>query len=232
MTGIFRRVRNRILKRTTGMKKKTVPRLPSNETQLHIRETKRKSLIYTPEGKAFIQAHPGIIRDFLTARREILKGKEEVKKGKITVEWYHAEGDVHSILYKIRIGGRSFFIKEQREGFQGREFVPRLDLAKRQIMALHAARRLLRNIPGVEVANYHLAWTSGENSFLITDFYYGENCKKLMRDSTSIYEGIVPRIRKIRGILRGKLGDVKDYNMIYLPETDTIIVFDLRELTQ
>jgi hypothetical protein len=218
----------RILRR-----RKSLPQTPRQVVTLHHRSSGKKSIIFTEEGKSIVRNNPGVIRDFLIARKRILQGEDEVKTGHLTLERFKGNGNVHSALYKARVAGKTLFIKEQREGFQGESFRGYLDLAEPQIKSLHDARTKLQSIPGVEVANYHLAWTSGNNSFLVTDFYKGE---KIEWNSNENYysqltgKKIGERVKRVIEILRGNFLDGTVNNFMYIPTRDTIVVFDLRPI--
>jgi hypothetical protein len=194
--------------------------------------TKRTTLTFTPWFEVFMKKNRVELKNFLKARRQILNGKESVSVGGLKVERLKKKGMAHSHLYKVDYHGKSFFVKEQKEGKHGKDFLPQLDLAEPQLRTLSIADEILKRVPGARVAKFHLAWTSGENSMLVTDFYEGQEIVRsnegyaFPKDFPKI--NLDRRISAIRNALSDISYDARIANMIYLPKTDEIIVFDLR----
>ena len=114
--------------------------------------------------------------------------------------------------------------------------MPEFDLADVQIKTLNAAKQVLEKIPGVKVAQYHLAWTRGMNSFLVTDYYEGEpvylgfNPKEHYFSINGKY--IDKRVKRLKKASKGKFHDVEYANLMYLPKEDIVLVFDLRPVVE
>lgn len=218
------------MKSNFGLFKRAFQRKPKPVSeQLHERkaESNKKAIIYTPWFKAFVRKNPGLIKDFLEAKRTINSGKNEAKAGKISVERLERRGNSNFALYKAKVGRKVFFIKEQNAAKQGPNFDPRTDLADAQIKALQKAREALKGIKQVEVANYHLAFRLGENSFLVTDFYDGENLNySPFLNSNANAAELIDKIGRI--LHKSKIIDYGYYNMIWCPSKGKIIIFDLR----
>ena len=179
---------------------------------------KRIAITYTSTWKEFVDKNKTIIRDFLQARRQILKGAKRAKAGIATVEELKKKGTINFKTYKVSAKGIMFFVKEQRQGKQGRNFEPEFDLAQEQIEKLMKAENIVRN-PRFEIARYHLAWTKGENSYLVTDFYNAQPLLKAPNLVKMLARGIEARL------LANGIGDVE---FLWVPSKQKAVIIDLR----
>ncbi|MEK6970333.1 MAG: hypothetical protein AABW68_01405, partial [archaeon] len=147
-----------------------IQRKKSQSNDIFGMETPSRSILYTPEGRKLLRRHKGIVKEFLFARRLLIsikkgaRGKMDVVIGPMRVERFFSDGDMHDYLYRVKMEGKVFFIKEQGEGKEA--FQPDSDFADAQMKTLSRASVALRRMKGVKVAQYHLAWRSGNRSFL------------------------------------------------------------------
>lgn len=192
-----------------------------------------RCLTYTPYFRNWLRKHPGVIRNFLSAREEILAGKNIVKVGNITVERHAQHGTVSTRLYKVTVGKilpKLFFVKEQWPESQGEKFKPELDLAEAQIRSLKMAMKAIRNIKKVKVVGYHLAWTQGEKSFLVTDVARGRVLEEIPLSEAPRY--IIDRLEEIYRTTKGVIADRKSGNIIYDDKSDVLTIIDPRPENQ
>jgi hypothetical protein len=192
-----------------------------------MRSAKQTSLIVTPWFRKYLRENKGLITAFLKARRELHKGKAMAfSEGKVTLAFHddpNASASAH--LYKLALGKDIFFIKEQREGKNRHKFKAHLDVADKQIQALQKAKKLLKGNPDFEVANYHMGWTSGHNSFLVTEHYHGQLVEHMRPSQGWIDHKFKPTKMKL---LEAGLEDFGVHNLIYDAERKKCIIIDLR----
>ncbi len=188
---------------------------------------KTKSLIVTAWFRKYLRENKGLLTSFLKARRELHKGRAVAfQEGKVTLAFHddpNASASAH--LYKLTLGKDIFFIKEQREGKNRHKFKAHLDVADKQIMALEKARKVLKGNPDFEVANYHMGWTSGHNSFLVTEHYHGVLVEHMRPSQGWIDHKFKPTRMKL---LEAGLEDFGVHNLIYDAERKKCIIIDLR----
>ena len=209
---------------------KTRSNIPYNP-QKYFYYPEKKWLSHTPWFKSFVRRNSGIIGNFLQARRKILAGRRKVKIGKLAVERLERPGFMHSEIYRASIGRKVFFIKEQNEKKQMEGFRAKLDLAQPQIQALEKAGQILedfnrRNGTGikVETVKYHLAWTQGKSSFLVTDYYEGER----FADNEELWKGPIGLLAGEAFALLAKNGFIgaSKGNAMWVPRQRKIVLFD------
>ncbi len=188
-----------------------------------------RRLTYTPYFRSWLRKHPGIILDFMEARKQILSGKGKVRIGNMTVKGISKTGEVSTRIYRVIVGTfkpKILFVKEQWPGSQGKKFKPEWDLAEAQIQALKRAMTAVRRIKTVKVVGYHLAWTEGEKSFLVTDFVRGKLLFDIPIGEAPRY--INDRLKKIYDATEGVIADKGPTNIIYDDDTDMLTIIDSR----
>ena len=188
--------------------------------------SKSKSVIYSLDFKKLIKNNPKCITRFVDARKKILEGERKVKIGNVIVSPFWWVGGVASRLYVMKIGRKTFFIKEQKSGQQGPEFNQSYDLAEAQINALKKAHDVIAksDLKKVKVAQPLFAWTHGTDSFLVTDFYNGSDLINLSKLSKAVNQ----RFLDASALLASQgFEDIGHHNVMVL-ENGTLVFFDLR----
>lgn len=180
-------------------------------------KTPRKSLSYTEEWRKFARENPRLISDFEKARAKAKAGKTVIA-GCIALEQLPKKGSVNYKTYKAVVGGKTFFVKEQRQGMNGTFFDSRVDLAEQQFWALMKAEGIIRN-PRFEIAVPHFAWTYGENSFLVTEFYNARHITRAPKPVKMLAVGISEKLAR---------EGIHDAQFLWDPSRQKAIIIDLR----
>lgn len=135
----------------------------------------------------------------------------------------------HLATFRVVLNGNVFFVKEtgqNKELFMAENQIHKLKNANSLIQEWVAEKKLGFQI---EVARYHLAWTTPQRSFLETDFYKGET----LAETSFFNEFRLPiNLRWVAKDIREMLADygfddATKENMIYSPREKKLVIFDL-----
>jgi hypothetical protein len=217
---------------------------------IEISQTERKQIAYTDEFKNWIQDHPGTIKAFKQLETELAaqdpeSGWEinlsvETEGATLTLVHYFVRGKIY--IFKVEAGDKTYCVKKAAEPSEASEHPPVGHDAFNEIKALAEAKELLKNVEGVEVADFHFAFRDSQgNNYLVLRWYELTQVEVFLADSeeggsllqskksTELAKSIRKRIRIIRDTLKD-FYDVKTHNMFYDPDRDKVIVFDLHKL--
>ncbi len=237
-------------------------RLKLSALKKHIEGAKRKVRVkqsgfarigYTPVGRKLVAKFPGIMRAFTAGREAILSGKAalsthqikgvgmvKVRKQALIEGIMHTHGFIVEATDARHRRKYSFFVKEQEMPGRSAEFRAHLDMAHPQIKALEKAYSALgkiavKGVGGVEVADYYLAYTQGNHSFLVTKFY--SDAISYTHLPTAERNQIAPLIERLRHEFeKGAVGrEVTDVfngilirNLLWSSSRKKLIMIDLR----
>ncbi len=133
-------------------------------------------------------------------------------------------GDNSRVYYKMTYKGKDYFVKKTAskdlDTFGG---------GATEVILMSQAKQVLTGQEKVKVASYELGYQDNYNAYLVSDYdsNLSINLKQYLLSNPINKNDLLNRIKKIKEVLIPYFHDVKDYNMAYDQEADTIIVFDL-----
>jgi hypothetical protein len=198
-----------------------------------------KTLIYSNIAKQIIRNNPKLIERFLNLRRQINVGQEAFHGNLKVKDISHvARGSTASRYYKLNIGNKAFFVKEVVQGQKGQKFYAGYDAPHKQLEAIERAKQVLKNNLGFsefEVVNTHLAFSGKNNLFAVSDFIDGVNVldikssPDLLKQFQSQIKLFDLKVNRLSDLFKNaKIGDFAAHNVIFVPETEKFMIFDLR----
>lgn len=207
-------------------------------------------ITYTEEFNFFIREHPGAIATVKKLMRELDRRLDSTNARVYETRFdpdhtlITEEGDVRVMhftkeiglpdLYKVEIAGRAFFVKREDCHFGD---------GYGEVLSSVKAKELLKDIPWVEVINFHLGYTDAKRgrSYFVSEWSDLPTLKKFTDQSTNeqqlfpwntfvLMNNIdwVQKIRYLRKRLKGYFNIGRD-NMFYDAARKKIILFDLSD---
>jgi hypothetical protein len=173
----------------------------------------------------------------------------------VEVEVFHLDQKApwYNDLYKVLVDGQAFFIKKGALTKGGDIYGPKASVNDGAVEWLSAekAKEMLKDLPWVEVVDYKLGYTRksdkegpGEGYFvskfypascIALDDYIKDLRRKINQKKSEASETASLHLENLQekiSVLQEKLWDffdVREGNMLYNPEEDKIIIFDLSE---
>ncbi len=196
----------------------------------------RKFVLYTDSARRLLKRYrqEGIFKAFLEARNskaEVFQTSGKIKITKLTRLW--EEGYINSGIWRVDVGGSSFFVKEtdpklvgKRQPLSGNT-VMRADLGPKQFLALRKLRAMAKDFPHIEVAKPLFAWQDRDKSFLVTRFYHLEQADYSKLQTTP--EDVQAEFSRFKELARNsKIYDLKYSRAFYDRKLNKMIMFDPR----
>ena len=199
------------------------------------RETETRKLVYGVDFRQWMKEHPEAVKDFLdfVNGEEFTDSKEgdviETDKMRVTVLQkeqmdQHTDED-RGPRFKFEVEGEIFFIKMEKVWAKGHE----------EAMSTERARKLLKNIPKVEIYEPQLGYQTDTQSFFVSKWIdlpllriYMDKLSDDNKKEKAERHRLYLRSLEITKVLE-EFHDANFLNMFYDSDTDTIILFDIAE---
>lgn len=183
---------------------------------------RRVFLNYAEDFRKFCRERPGVAKKILVMMDKVENtGEPALEDGDVKVGYLSMGYPERSFKFHIEIDGQKFFVKKVK-----REKVALA--AKDETMASLEAKKILENIPWVEIEEIKLAYEDRKYSFFVAKWYDLVSVKEYLMNSIDSTKKAVLEERVIE--LESRLQhfhDISPRNMFYDPKKDKIILFDL-----
>lgn len=195
-------------------KKSPAPKPFQRDGGIIERKSSSRHLMYTKKFGQFLRNNPGIIRDFMEARKKLEAGfGPTIRVGIIMVTELDRKIG-HAETYRVEIGNRVLFVK------RGYAKIFYWDQGTAQFMAYRKLEKMLTK--NIELAKYHFGWSDRERVFIVTDFYDLERI-----ESQSIPEGLEKEFKRFAEKAKtAGISEIVNRNAFHDKRRNKIIVFD------
>src|SRR3989344_173045 len=197
-----------------------------------------KELAYTPEAKAFISEHPGIVADVTSMVEAIGDGStaQELAKDDVKVS-LEGQRD-HSRFYLVEAFEEKFFLKADERVYKGAEG------GFNELVHSGEAKELLKDMEGVEVVEYQLGYRDKKRNYFFSKWNdvlaSGESLEDYVdalsdevffdEPGAAAAQEELSQLNARSALIRSRLAHYYDFdeqNMVYDKKNKKIIVFDL-----
>ncbi len=198
---------------------------------LHSSESDRgDKLVYTDEFKTFVAEHPGYL-NAISGTIDYMSDKQITSASAdhepIDIKSIYMGGNSNTFKVTLNETGECFFVKQKRQG----------EDPYREIFIMEYARKLLKDIPWVRVADYQCGYLNAEGR----GYYVAKWDESMTKSFAYIYNDLEAQGRddllqdatiKLN-LIKDKLlplgfGDVSDKNITYDTETGEVVIYDFR----
>ncbi|MCX6801429.1 MAG: hypothetical protein NTZ73_04545 [Candidatus Diapherotrites archaeon] len=240
-TGIKKWLRKR-LKTLVTAPKVVASNVAMNKTNLRITRKrgryalpKKNLFAYSPEMKDFVRKNKGIL---IPTYRLIEKNKKRLEKGEIIsdrkrgIKIQHGAtgtdlGSMHEMLLKVTAGNKEFFVKTYPPGMD----VERTANAYLQMEGvLESINHRIGKINIRTIKPNVIYGRGGGSMYFVTDFFNKGEVVQLRDSKIRFVPAFMAMLKLKKAVESAKLPvycDIGTHNMFYIPETKTILLYDL-----
>ena len=204
----------------------------------------RKRFAYTLNFKEFVHAHPKMIAAFKKLESEVALAQHNhtarlgdvFKSEDVRITLINNTGTTDfsmnnpGIYMKVDASGESFFVKRIYGYHPNKEW----SLGVAEFESMQKAKEALKGLPKVEVVDFQIGYENGrdstyfvskwiEDGILLREYFKESDLNEDERQK------LIMRYRAIKYRLTAKHSfiDVGEHNIIYVPDTDMLFVFDV-----
>lgn len=204
-----------------------VPKKPLERRIRQSDETRApKGFQFSREFLKVLAEYPELVTDFLTLKSAANHSTETQRNRYLSVQRFDPNDNsrFHDALYRVRLKGNTFFVKEVRNPATPMDAISQFESHDRVTVLNHQMQPW-----GARVLEYHAAWKSKQESFLVSDWIQGVPLEQWLslpqgHKKDEVYQRF---LRTERFLTRQKLRDVTTRNTIYNPKTDELVIIDL-----
>lgn len=204
--------------------------VPKQLSERRVRQSSKtnspKGFQFSPEFLEILVEYPELITDFLTLRTVASHITGIVRNRYLSIQRFDPgdQSKHHDVLYKVRLKGRAFFVKEVLNPATPVDAISQFEAHDRVTILNHQMQPWR-----ARVLVYHAAWKSRQESFLVSEWVNGVSLENWLSQpqgpkKDEVYQRF---LRMERFLKRQRLRDVTTRNVIYNPKTDELMAIDL-----
>ncbi len=191
-----------------------------------------KGFQFAPNALSIFERYPDIAYDFMNLRLECRRTGRPQKKSQLRVELFKpadapksaGSEKFHNFLYKVRLFGRVYFVKELLDPTYPIDAVTQYEV--HDSLAAVSSQIGMWN---ARVLQYPMGWRSRAESFLVSEWVEGVQLEKWLQiPKGRVTDEVYQRFLRIENLLkRHGIKDITTRNVLYNSKTDELVVIDL-----